>query len=259
MGRGKGIKKRPRQLGPQTDQDKVFCERWLHHFDKDRAYREAGYTTARSAASRLSLAKLKKFADYLRPIQEAKAKVIAERLAIDDEAVLQGMVKRVFYDPTEFYEMSEKPLTEWVKEKGAKQATERTVEWHGKPVFAERLKPYSELTAEQRAVVEITSSSGDRISYRLPTIREQHLYLTSLGRQYGMFAEKLIVERHSHKHTHHTLEFQNVPTGKLHALTRQMLPLVGLEFAQRLGFTAEDVEKAALEEGVIAVQEKTSA
>jgi hypothetical protein len=248
---GKGHAKRPKQLGPQSERDKAFCERWLIHFDKDRAYKEAGFAWNASGGT-AALNKLQKFADYLRPIQEAKAKLVAERLMIDQDQVLQGMVKKVFFDPTTFFERSAEPLTKTIKDKDGKE-TEEVRTWHGSPVYAERLKPYSELTPEQRNVVEITSDTADQIRYRLPTIREQHTYLTSLGRQFGMFAEKLIIERHQHKHQHHTLDFANVPTAKLNALTRQMLPLVDLEFAQMLGYTPEDVAEAAKDEGVVAV------
>jgi Terminase small subunit len=256
----KGVRKRPKQLGPQTDRDKVFCERWLIHFDKDRAYKEAGFTTTSNRAGNLALNKLERFADYLRPIRDAKAKIVAERLMIDADQVLQGMVKKVFFDPTSFYERSPQPLTHMVAVEGKKEKVEQVRTWHGSPVYGERLKPYSDLTPEQRAVVEITSDAGEQLRYRLPTIREQHTYLTSLGRQFGMFAEKLIIERHQHKHQHHHLSFNDVPTAKLNALTRQMLPMVDMEFAQMLGFTPEDVAEAAKDEGVVmTVPEKSTA
>lgn len=248
----KGHRKRPRQLGPQTEQDKTFCSRWLIHFDKDRAYREAGFAGGEGSGWRAN-SKLQRFADYLRPIQEAKAKILAEKLAVDSEDVLNGMVKRVFFDPTEFYELTRKPLTEMVKATvdGKETRVEQEKQWDGRPVFGERMKPYSELTAEQRQVVEVTGESGGVIKYRLPTIREQHTFLRDLGRQYGMFADKLIVERHNHRHTHTHMSFEGVPTAKLQNLTRQMLPLVGLEFAQSLGYTAEDVAQASKDEGVV--------
>lgn len=244
----KGVKKRPRQLGPQSDQEKKFCERWLIHFDKDRALREAGYATGKNSGHQ-ALTLLDRFADYLRPIREAKAKLIAERLVVDSEQVLREMVGRVFYDPTEFYERTDEPLTEIVKVGRVK--VERKREWNGQPVYGERMKPYADLSPEQRRVVEVTGEVGGRIQYRLPSIREQHQFLTSIGRQYGMFAEKLILERHQHQHTHHHLEFKNVPTEKLQRLTRQMLPLVDVEFARSLGFTAEEVTEASIEEGVL--------
>lgn len=247
----KGIKKRPKLLGPQTDQQKTFCERWLIHYDKDRAWREAGYSpNSRPGAIDL----LNRFADYLRPIREAKAKLVAERIMVDSEAVLQKMVKQTFFDPTGFYERSSEPLTEWIKVPRKKEKIEQVMTWDGKPVYGERMKPYSELTPEQQAVVEITRTDGDRIQYRLPSISERHTSLTSLGRQFGMFAEKLIVEKHNHQHQHHHLDFSGVPSEKLADLTRRMLPLVGIEFARQLGYTPEDMEAAAREEGVIIPQ-----
>ena len=246
----KAARRAPLTGFPIKDQDKRFCERWLVHFDKDRAFREAGFACNVGYGTR-ALNKLEQFAEYLRPLREAKAKVVAERLAIDGDAVLQGMTKRVFFDPTMFFERASEPLTEWVHVPGCTLEVQRPIEWDGKPVYGERLKPYADLTPEQRQVVEITGESGGQIHYRLPTIREQHMFLTSLGKQFGLFAEKLIMERHLHKHTHAHLTFENVPTQKLTALTRQMLPLVGLEFAQSLGYTAADIEQAALEEGVV--------
>jgi hypothetical protein len=258
MGAGKGVPKRPRIIGPQNARDRLFCERWLIHFDKDRAWREAGFAV-NAATSTESRSKIDKFAEYLRPIREAKAKIMAERLAITSEQIVDGMTKRVFFDPVSFFERSSEPLTEMVKpSKRSKTLVERVVTWDGKPVYRERLKPYSDLTPEQQAIVEITSEAGQQLKYRLPNIREQHMYLTSLGRQFGMFAEKLIIERHRHSHVHGHLTFDNVPSAKLSALTHQLLPLVELEFAQSLGFTAEEVEKARLEAGVVMVQEKVA-
>jgi len=253
----KGIKKRSRQLGPQTEQDRRFCERWLIHFDKDRAYREAGFSTAHGNTGTYAISKLERFADYLRPIREAKAKIMAERLAVDAEKIVRGMTQKVFFDPATFYERSLAPLTHWVKVAGKTEKVEEVMMWDGKPVYGERLKPYSDLTAEQQAVVEITST-GERIAYRLPNIREQHMYFTSLGRQLGMFAEKLILERHNHEHTHQHLEFTGVPTAKLQSITRQLLPLVGVDFARTLGYTPEDVEAASRDEGVL-MADKSSA
>lgn len=247
----KGIKKRPKLLGPQTAADQLFCERWLIHFDKDRAWREAGFSINNSGAGHNALAKIEKFADYLRPIRDAKAKIMAERLSVDAEKIVRGMSEKVFFDPTSFYERSDKPLTEWVTVKGQKEKVEQLRLWDGKPIYGERLKPYSDLTPAQQSVVEITSAAGEVIHYRLPNIREQHTYFTSLGRQLGMFAEKLIVEKYNHKTVTHALTFENVPTQKLQHLTRQLLPLVGLEFAQQLGYTAEDIEAAQRDEGVV--------
>lgn len=249
---------RARERAPQTDGEHLFCERWLIHFDKDRAYTEAGYSRTSNGGTGAG-AMLERFAAYLRPIREAKIKVMATRLAVDTEKIIAGMSQKVFFDPAAFYERASTPEVEWVSVPDCKLQVERVVTWDGKPVYAERLKPYSDLTADQQAVVQITNADGGRIKYRLPNIAEQHQYLTSLGRQLGMFAEKLIVERHNHKHTHAHLEFTGVPTQKLAALTRQMLPLVGLEFAKQLGYTAADIAAATAEDAVIAVVDNTPA
>jgi len=249
----KGIRKRPKMLGPQTEQDKRFCERWLIHFDKDRAYREAGFSTAGNAGH-LATSKLHKFADYLRPIREAKAKIMAERLSIHSEKLVHGMAEKVFYDVASFFERTDEPIMEEVEIRGEDGETRTEIRmktWHGKPIYGERLKPFTDLTPEQQAVVEVEHDRFGVVSYRLPTIMEQHAYLTSLGKQLGMFSEKLIMERHVHSHVHQHLTFDNVPTQKLNALALQLLPLAGEEFAKALGYSASDVEAAQRESGVL--------
>ncbi len=250
--------RRVKITAPVTDADKMFCERWLIHHDKDRAYREAGFNPNGSDGTRAG-AKLEKFAEWMRPVWEAKAKIMAERLAVDAEKVVNGMAQKAFVDPSSFYERTSQPLEEWVDVPDCKLEVTRPVTWDGKPVYGERLKPYSDLTPEQQAAVEITGTEGGRIHYRLPNIKEQHQYLSSLGTQIGLFAQKLIIERHTHRHTHQHLTFEGVPSTKLASLQRAMLPLVGVEFARRLGYTAEEVEKAALDEGVVMAVTKTPA
>lgn len=252
MGRAKKPPtRRAAQRAPQTefpvkDMDRLFCERWLIHFDAQKAYAEAGFAQTTGTRTR-ALGKLTQFAEYLRPIREAKAKIMAERLAVTTEGVIAKMQEKAFFDAGDYLERGLKPLTQITKKKrkdGGVDEVEETVMWEGKAVYAERLKPYADLTAEQRAVVEITSTAGDRIQYRLPTLREQHMYLTSVGRQMGLFAEKLILERHNHEHRHATLSFDNVPTAQLTGARQALIPLAGAEFAKSLGFT--DAEIAAL-------------
>lgn len=242
--------RRAAQRAPQTefpvkDADKLFCERWLIHFDARKAYVEAGFSKDVGTAAR-ALGKLTRFAEYLRPIREAKAKVMAERLALTTDRVIDKMKEKAFFDAGEFVERGRVPLTHAVKvvhKDGRTESVEEILTWDGRPVYAERLKPYADLTAEQRAVVEITSTAGERITYRLPTLREQHMYLTSVGRQMGLFAEKLILERHNHEHRHATVNFENVPTAQITGARQALLPLVGEEFAKSLGFS--DAELAA--------------
>lgn len=237
---------------PRTARDVKFCERWLEHFDKKRAYIEAGFKWNNNSGIR-ALDKLQRYQEYLRPFQEAKAKVVGERLALDQEKVLQAMSKKAFFNPLDFIERTAAPLTREVKEKiGDKERISiQTIVWDGKPVFGERLKPYSELTAEQAAAVEVTGVVGEVIRYRLPSIREQHMYFKTLGQQFGMFLDKLILERHNHEHRHAHLHFDNVPSERITTVRRQLLTMVAPEFAQSLGFTPEELEEAQREGGVL--------
>lgn len=228
---------------PRTEKDQIFCDRWLEHFDHLRAWREAGFTKGNSGWRALN--KLKRFAEYLRPLREAKAKVLGEKLALNQADILQAMARKAMVKPGEFVERSAEPLMMETKKNGKTLVIPR--EWQGKPLYGERLKPYCDLTPEQQAVVEILSDASGVIRYRLPSITEQHTYLTSLGRQFGMFLEKLIMEqhKHTHEHQHAHLHLDAVSTTQLRALGRQLLPYVAPEFAARLGFSSEDFAEAS--------------
>lgn len=227
---------------PKLERDKLFCKKYLEHFDRQRAYREAGFKGSSSLIAQNSARKLNRFEAYLRPLQEAKAREVAKILVLDQDAILQAMSRKAVFDPGDYVEKTAEPLTETVKDGKAKVT--RIREWHGKPIYGERMKPFHELTEAQRLTVEITGVVGSQVQYRLPTTREQHTAQVAIGRQFGMFLDKLIIERHNSKGAHNTLQLDNVPTQQLQSLTWELLPFVGQEFASRLGFTLEDIEEA---------------
>lgn len=231
---------------PKTERDKLFCKRYLEHFDRQRAYGEAGFKSSKPGnAAQQSARKLNRFQEYLRPLQEAKSRELARVLVVEQETILQAMSRKAVFDPGDYVEKTDKPLTEEVTdEKDAKKTVTRVREWHGKPIYGERMRPFHELTETQRMTVEIIGISDGQVQYRLPSTREQHTAQVALGRQFGMFLDKLIIERHQSKAAHNVLQLQNVPTGQLQHITAQLLPFVGQEYASRLGFTLEDIEDA---------------
>lgn len=231
---------------PIKEADKVFCAKWLEHFDAPRAYKEAGFKGGRKHGTR-ALLKLERFAEYLRPIREAKTREVAKSLDVEQADVLQTMARKALFNPQDFIERGAKPMTRTVTKKdaaGAEVATEEVIMWEGKPVYPTRWKPIYELTREQLSSVQIESSVAGALQYRLPNAREQHTYLSSLGRQLGMFLEKIIYENHQHRHLHAHLHLDDVPTSKILSLTRDLMPLVGPEFAKQLGFTEAEIEEA---------------
>ena len=184
---------------------------------------------------------LVQYADYLRPFQEAKAREVARVMVLEQDTILKAMARTAVFDPGDFIEIGAQIIDE--KKIGRKKTpVPRT--WEGKPVYAARMRPFIDLTAEQRLTVEVTGIIDGEPQYRLPTIRERHTAQIALGRQFGMFLDKLIIERHQARGAHNTLELEHVPTKDLQHITRQLLPYVGQEFASRLGFTLEDIEEA---------------
>lgn len=227
---------------PKNDRDKLFCKRWLETFDTRRAYAEAGFRGSKGSITINAPRKLAQFMEYLRPFQEAKAREAAKILLVDQEQVLTAMSHKALFDPGDFVERSAEPLTVTVKE--GKRKVTRTRLWDGKPVFGGRMKPFFDLTPEQRLTVQITGVVGEEIQYRLPNTREQHTAQIAIGRQFGMFLDKLIIERSQAKGAHRELDIKDAPTSALKQLTLDLLPFVGQEFASRLGFTLEDIEEA---------------
>ena len=236
-------------LFPRNDRDRKFCECWLRHFDHLRAYREAGFATASNHGkwAGRALDKLKRFSEYLRPLREAKAREVAEKIVMHDQDVLEAMARKAVFNPLDYIERTATPLVRMVKKDGQDQLVEETITWDGKPVHGERLRPISELTREQAAAVEVVGVVGGVVQYKLPSAREQHQYLTSIGRQLGMFLEKIIMEKQNHQHRHAHLHLENVPTERLQTVTRQLLPLVGQDFATQLGYSQEEIEEAIAE------------
>lgn len=260
------VKKAPKKaLSPHhfpiKEKDKLFCAKWLEHFDAPRAYKEAGFQPGRKAGAR-ALAKLERFAEYLRPIREQKSREVAKRLDVNQADVLETMARKAMFNPADFIEKGEKPMTRTVKTAGPKGEvieTEEVIMWDGKPVYPTRWKPLYDLTREQLSTVQIEGSLAGQLQYRLPSVREQHQYLSSLGRQLGMFLEKIIWEQHQHRHQHAHLHLDDVPTAQIQKVTRELLPLVDFEFAQQLGFTREEYDAAigaqALEGGGVLMPE----
>lgn len=237
-----GRPQRVTKLGiPRTALERKFCERWLHHFDHVRAYKEAGFKNTRNNAQ-MAAKLLERLDKHLRPLREAKAREVAKLLTASDEDVLKAMSAKAVFNADDFVEVATSPKTRTIKI-GDKESIE-PIEWDGQPVFASRLKPWEKLTPDQKRTVEVIGDSGGEVRYRLPNTREQHQYLTSVGRQYGMFLEKIIQEKHFHRHQHQHLEIEAMPTAKLQSLTAQLLPFVGQEFASQLGFTPDDIETA---------------
>src|SRR6185437_11761207 len=155
-----------------------------------------------------------------------KSRKVGEQLAVGEEDVLRGVAAVAFYNPADYVERGDKPLT---NEEG------KTITLNGRVLYPTMLKPLHELTSDQMLAVEVVTLPGGLTSYRLPTAKVRHQYLDSIGKQLGMFAEKLILERHAHKHNHVTLDLKGVPSDQLEQMTRLLLPLLGEDFARELG------------------------
>jgi hypothetical protein len=221
---------------PTTDRDRIFCAKWLEHFDHNRAWREAGFKVDNKSSVRAQ-EKVNHFAEWLRPYQEAKVKKVAETLVVGQTDILKTMAAKAVFNPLDYIEKSTEPLYEEIG--SGRYRRKRLVLWNNQPIYPERMKPLSELTPEQARAVEVYETKHG-LSYRLPDNKTQHGYLTSMGRQYGMFLEKLILERHKHTHKHAHLHLEGVPTTKLQQIRAALVELVPPEFVAQLGLVAQE-------------------
>lgn len=251
----KGIPKASTLHGfPRDDRDRLFCEKWLEHFDHTRAYIEAGFATHTGEGSTAkkkgvysnttsrALKKLQSFWTYLEPLRMEKARAVAQQVVLNAADVLDIMGRHAKIAVQEFIEPNPTALTESVKNASGEWVTQPLLE-DGKPVYGTRLKPIERLTPEQASIVQVTGQEGGHVRYRLPTIRERQGFLVALGRQMGLFLDKIIMETHNHQHQHAHLHLEDVPTAKLKELSAQLMPLVGRDFAAQLGYTADEIDQ----------------
>ncbi len=241
-------RKRVVELGfPRSDRDRMFCDRWLLHFDHVRAYLEAGWAPndrigklGTNTAVR-ARQKLEHLWPYLEPLRDAKARIVAERVALSQADLLDLLGRMAKFNPLEYVETSTTAATTTrTAADGAK--IEDPIEFNGKPVFRSRLKPLQDLTPEQAATIQL-HADGDTVTYRLPNIRERHAALLLLGKQMGMFLDKIILQNHEHQHRHAHLHLEGVSTDQVRALAAQLSQFVEPEFAKGLGYTDEDIAR----------------
>ena len=246
----KNVKAGVARESPRDARDKLFCERWLEHFDHIRAYQEAGFKGTRTKLSVRAKNKLERFAAYLTPLQQAKAQIVAQKVVTSQDDVLKAMARVAFVNPLEYYVKTDFPVTRKrkVKEKINDVVVETEVEEPvvvaGCTIYQVRAKQINELTPEQLSAVEVHHHprTGE-LTWRLPDLHIRTVNRKMLGQNVGLFLEKVILQNQTNT-TNVQLNVQAIPSDKLTELVHELLPLVGAEFAQFLGFTMEEIEAA---------------
>lgn len=228
---------------PIGERDKKFCQQYLKHFDARRAYDEAGFKGHGDSRMHMATVKLQKFARYLQPRMDAihrkNAVILAEKMSIGQEDILRGMARIAFPKIEEY--LLKVPAIREVKEDGKLTGRfEPVMGPDGKPVYRTVLKPLHELTSEQLQCVEIYNDMGGRPVYKFSTLMVRHKYLESLGKQSGLFVEKLILERHQQSHEQAVTQLKNASTEQLTDAMKALMPLASPEVLQQLGISKEE-------------------
>ena len=242
--------KRRREGGiPSMPRDIAFCEAWLEHFELRKAWQVAGYSLKNKGWACRAQLKLKRFSEYLRPLQAAKAQQVGAQLAVTQGDVLETMRQVAFANPQDYYVVSDEPIMR--EEKDAEgNVVHVPVTVNGSPVYDLVQKRLENLTREQAmAVVPMMSASGSYAGYRLPSVKERHAYLTSLGQNLGLFLPEIAKEAHAHLHRHSHLHLDDVPTAVLDDLQHRLIAVVGPDQARNLGISQQEIDEALMAYG----------
>lgn len=208
---------------PKGEKELAFCEFWLSHFDHVRAYKQAGYQ--RSADKALRLYRI--LAPYLEKLRTEKGKVLAKRLAVREADVLDEIVALGFANPQDYVE-------EYIEEIAGKP-----------PATKHRRRPLMELTRAQAAAVTCIKFHPDgTVTYELPEPKDKRPALELVGKNFGMFDQKLIAE-HRHIQKQRSTELEKIDTDKLQAFEEALIEAIGPRAAQNfIGYTREVEEES---------------
>lgn len=210
---------------PQSDRDRKFCEAWLSHFDCAKAYVEAGFkSNAHDYAN--GVKKYAKYAPFLQKLAEGRKAQVGAQTGLKDADIINAMVGIAFCNPQDYFEE-----VEVLDEKGV-----ATVELRPIPVM--RLKPHL-----AQALSKVTFL-GKMAIYSLPSTKDKLGALTSLGKNFGMFLDAVIQQKHLHIHQHKHLDFKGVPAERLADLEGELIEIMGPQAYVMLGLPAPEVKDA---------------
>lgn len=211
------------QRMPKGERELKFCEHWLEHFDPIRAYKQAGYAFS-SSNNRRALELYRKFSHHLEKLRAVKTKELAKRLAIRETDILEEIAALGFANAQDYVE---------VYEEDGKQLLRR--------------KPIMQLTRGQAsAVTQVEFHPDGTVTYLLPEPKDKRPALELIGKNFGMFDQKLIAEhRHMSKQRAESIGGLVSP-DKLEMFERMLIEAIGDRAAQNfIGYTREVDEESS--------------
>lgn len=210
--------RRVRQRVPRTEQERMFCEHWLRSHNPSAAAKSVGISSYNKVGRRWR----EKFADYLGRRTVSVEREVSKAIAYDQQDILNEMAAIGFANPLDY-------------------VVKTTEEKDGKVVEGYAFKPLEELTRFQAAAVSNVRIVGGKVQYRIPGTADKHRYLFDLGKNLGLFDDKLIQEfRHKHLHAH--IDFSQLPQEQLQSLEQILIGAVGPEASRLLGLQPQPLE-----------------
>lgn len=151
---------------------------------------------------------LDQYKDLVVWLQAARAQEVAKTIGVDQEMVLQEMVRIAFANEADYIVLDDKVVG-------------------GVTVKRARRKRLDELTREQMTAVVVikVKGKGNILTWKW---RDRDGKLFEIGKHLGMFNDKMIHE-HRHRHTHRHFDLSKVPLARLEAIEGEFEEMMGDE------------------------------
>lgn len=194
---------------PQSKQILDFIDNYVKTGEVVNSALDAGYS--RSWADKSAFKHLKKYTLYVGYMKQFVSEQRAKILALDTQSVLDEIARIGMANEFDYIVIDE-------------------VEVDGKPVKRARRKELHELTRDEMVAIKIVRLPGGGLAYDL---LDKEPALMALGKNLGLFNEKLIIERRN-VNLSAKLDLTKVPTEALLEVIRSFEKVVGDAGAQRV-------------------------
>lgn len=189
---------------------KLFLDQYLVDFSLAQAAVRSGKTKKWSESHGSKL--VRKHSDYVEWMQRINAVENAQRISMDQEAILIEMEKIANANIQDYFDFR---TIEFPDAGDKKKTIKKKIRiW----------KDPGDLTRDQAAAVRrvVLNADGQVTDYIL---YDKDTNLFSLGRHLGMFSEKVILE-HRHKHMHMKVDLSAMPLDKLLDIEKELISYI---------------------------------
>jgi hypothetical protein len=184
----------PQVRSPRTQRIYDFISGYVQHSNVMRAATDAGYTE--EWGKKKAYAVLKEYEAYVSYLQKLVTEERVKILAIDTQSVLDEIARIGLINEFDYLVIEDVEIREDGKTKIVRRA---------------RRKELHELTRDEMVGIRVVRKPDGSLTYDL---RDKDPMLLALGKNLGLFNEKLIIERRNFN-LNARMDLSNVPTEQL--------------------------------------------